>query len=29
MLTDMVKGVKVKVRGKFHPRIGYEGPEEE
>jgi len=27
MLTDMMKGVKVKVRGKVHPRTGHEGPE--
>jgi len=27
--TAMMKGVKVKVRGKVHPRTGYEGPEEE
>jgi len=28
-LTDMMKGVKVKGRGKVHPRTGYEGPEGE
>jgi len=28
-LTDMMKGVKVKVRGKVRPITGHEGPEGE
>jgi hypothetical protein len=29
MLTDMMKGTKAKVKGKFYPRTGYEAPDGE